>query len=447
MNGNFFRGVLLACWLLAAVISLNHLYEFSQGLSEISTKTIGILGWIIAGLGCLIYARGHYRSVIMVAILFFGIGFYTGPFLEPPADPLEHLRRIHELTCWKKVSDLSMSNRGLWHYSMAGAVLCVDKNNRVNPQRMLLKVDIVNGLFWALGSAVLFILGVQSGLSPRWSFLSLLICFLFFGTNRFSYFRYYSLAPTFTSLCLVWFWIALFFFKKKVGDIVKGSALALSALPVLWVNHNQEAVFLVLIVIFWLGITGFEIKKPVLPAHVLHYFPSWATHFFSFRWILFFWVVLTGWILPQSTSFLHWLSQFFTRGSWPHHQFSAVEVAGWYIGGKIAGVRVMDTAGYVLFVVLCLAIPYLFLPSMKRGLDNRLRIFILAVIPFIVYFTPFLHFIWASNVRGSEYYRICYASVYWLFFAHFLSGIERGICGWLSRNTQWPGNGGYGGMR
>jgi len=160
---------------------------------------------------------------------------------------------------------------------------------------------------------------------------------------------------------------------------------------------------------------------------LLNHLPPWSVRFFSLRYLFMLFVFVICWILPQSTSFLHWISGFFTRGQWPHYQFLSVHWAGLYVGGKIAGFRIMDTVGYVCIAVLGCAVPYFCLSLPEEIQGGRLRVFILAVIPFIVYFTPFLHFIWSSNVKASEYYRICYASVFWLFFAYLFSAVEEKI--------------------
>jgi hypothetical protein len=428
MKNNFCKGLLLISWFLAAIISINHLHPFFSGFSTLSTKFLGVLGWFIALLSSIVFAKKYERHILATGILFFLLGFYIGPFLEPPADPLEHLRRIHEWTCDKTVEELPRSNRGIWQYSMAGTVLCVEEGKTVVPTTMLRRINIVNGMFWALGSSVLFILGIQAGLPVRWAFLSVVTCFLFFGTNRFNYFRYYSLTPSFTSLCIYWFWIALFFFRKKAKDIIKGLGVAASALPVIWVNHNQEAVFLAFAVSLWLGIICLEQRRPLIPVGSWKSTPALLSGLFSVRFLFCCSLFIIFWLLPQSTSFLHWLSQFFPRGQWPHYQSLYVQWHGLYIGGKIAGFRIMDTLGGISIMSVILAIPYFYFGFSSQETGMRVRLFILAILPFIVYFTPLLHFAWSSNVRAKEYYRFCYASVFWLFFSDFLLGIEARIC-------------------
>jgi hypothetical protein len=428
MQWKVLKVMLLSGWLLICCISMNHLFSILPQLSNFSTAFLGMLGWFVALLAVLFFGKGSIRPLLAIIALFFLLGYLIGPFLEPPADPLEHLRRIHEWTCGKTVEELPQSNRGLWQYSMAGTVLCVGEGKPVVPATMLRRINIVNGMFWALGSSVLFILGTQAGLPARWAFLSVVTCFLFFGTNRFNYFRYYSLTPSFTSLCIYWLWIALFFFRKKARDIINGLGIAVSALPVVWVNHNQETVFLTFVVSLWLGIICFEQRKILIPIRSWKSTPTLLSGLFSVRFLFCCSLFIIFWLLPQSTSFLHWLAQFFSRGQWPHYQSLYVNWHGLYIGGKIAGFRIMDTLGGISIMSVVLAMPYFYFGFSNQETGKRVRLFVLAILPFIVYFTPLLHFVWSSNVRASEYYRFCYASVFWLFLSDFLFGIEARIC-------------------
>jgi len=173
----------IVCWLAIVSVSLNHLYPTFSFLSQLPTFVLGILGWVTSFLTVVFLGRRFLRELFFLVASFFILGCILGPFLEPPADPLEHLRRVHEQTCSKTVEQLPQNNKGVWHYSMAGVVLCTE-TAKVDPAGMLQKIDVINGLFWALMTAALFILGKSAGLPGRWAFLSVMICFLFFGTNR-----------------------------------------------------------------------------------------------------------------------------------------------------------------------------------------------------------------------------------------------------------------------
>ncbi len=214
---NIIRGLLFVVLLLTSFISLNHLYPFISFFSELSTRFLGGLGWCSAILALVYFGRGYLRELLILVAAFFIFGVIVGPFLSPAADPMEHLRRVHEENCGKTAEQVPRENRGLWQYSMVGVLLCTN-GEKVDPVQMLRKVDIANGMLWALMAAVLYIFAKRSDLPPQWAFLSVLICFLYLGTNRFSYFRYYSLAPSLISMFIYWLWAAIFFFKNNYSQ-------------------------------------------------------------------------------------------------------------------------------------------------------------------------------------------------------------------------------------
>ena len=424
------RWSLLASWSCVSLISLNHLYPVCPFLSDVPTRFLGWLGWIVIVQALFFFGRRHLRSLLLLGLLFFLLGTMVGSFLNPPADPLEHLRRVHEENCGKAAMQVPRSNRGLWHYSMAGVLLCTDGAHRVQPEKMLRRIDVTNGLFWALLAATLYILAVRSGLHGRWAFLSVLICFLFFGTNRFSYFRYYSLAPSFSSMIMFWLWTAVFFFKKKRRDIVKGLAVALLFIPTIWVNHQQEAVFLGFVVIVWsvLNISYTWGQWSFIPAKAGKWRMGPAGKFFTVNGAGFILLFAVCWLLPQFDFFLQWLARFFIREGGMNYQSVSVNWHGLYIGGRVAGLRVLDTFGGIGVLVLLVSVPY-FWPGFARGsFEKRVRVFVLAVLPFIGYFVPLFHYIWSSNIIIYEYYRLCYMSMFWIVFADFFCSLEFVVC-------------------
>ena len=355
MVRNVIKVVLFVCWLLVSCISLNHLYSVFPFLSTLSTNFLGGLGWSTAFLAVAYYGRKSIGQLFALVVFFMIIGFVCGPFLEPPADPLEHLRRVHELNCGKTVEQVPRQNNGLWQYSMVGVLICTD-GEKVKPEQMLRKIDFANGLFWALLAAVLFIQGTRAGLPGRWAFLSVLICFLFFGTNRFSYFRYYSLAPSFSSMFVFWLWTAIFFFRKNLREIMKGLAVALFSLPIIWVNHIQESVFLGFVVLVWLVINiafNWGEKSFLLPT-ARDNKHNVIRKFFTVNGTGLILLLIVCWLLPQFDFFRQWLTRFFIRDVGQQYQEVFVSWHGLYIGGQVAGLRVMDTlggAGVLMFLV------------------------------------------------------------------------------------------------
>ena len=203
--------IIFLVWTFISLVSINHLYRFSDSL-VFSSRLLGILGWGAVSLSLIALSLRFWRQTLCVFILFFCIGFWRGPFLEPPADPFEHLKRIHSY-CGLSSNEMPRENRGLWHYSMASTIICTD-SAIFSPESKLQRIDVSHGLFLGMLLSVLFVVAKKGGFVDRWAFIGCLIAFLFMGTNRFSYFSYYSFAPSSTSLFVYWLWIALFFFAE-----------------------------------------------------------------------------------------------------------------------------------------------------------------------------------------------------------------------------------------
>ncbi len=415
---------MVLAWLSVILISLNHLVPFSPLLSHLSTCFLGFLGWGTALVTIFCLGRGHLRAIGSVALLFFSLGLVIGSYLEPPADPLEHLRRIHEENCGKMADEVAPFNQGLWHYSMSGLILCTDAA-QVKPVRMLWKIRIANGLFWALAGSVLFLAAIKTELPYRWAFLAVLICFLFFGTNRFSYFRYYSLAPTFTSMLIYWLMGVSLVMQENRRRFLMLSFCGVFFLPVLLTNHRQEGVFLILLVGtvvlvnvgIWLAGRGSACHQAGTGTRVRCRGPIAA-------YLLFLFIILA--LLPQFADFRAWLAGFSIRHlGTEYYKYSWHFQHGLYLGGTGHAFRVKETLGLTGQVLGPVLILYFWPGLVRFPVERKLRITLLAILPFIGYYTPLLHLIWATNVYVSEYYRLCYASMFWLLFSHFLYGLEQ----------------------
>jgi len=424
VSGKTCRILMVAIWGSLVIISLNHLYSFSGLLSGIPAFFLGITGWLAALMSILCLGRGDLPKVGVAALAAFCLGLGTGTYLDPPADSFEHLRRVHEMTCGQPSSTIPRSNRGLWHYSMLNTIVCPD-SKPVDIDKVFFKVHLANGLLWALACSALCITALRIGLPFRWAFFSMCICFLFFGTNRFSYFRYYSMAPSFTSMVIYWTWAGVFFFTTSSRNMIQGMLVAAALVPVLWVNHSQEAIFLVFLVIVW-SVVNFFVTVDVncwtegnkLREYRCLFKPQ------SKRIIAIILLFLL-WGLPQSEMFREWLAGFFLPVAGPeYYKYLWVNWRGWYVGPVLRGIRIADTTGYIVLAGVILGIPY-FWPGVIPGSRTRkIKIFVLAVLPFIGYIIPFFHFIWSSNLLAQNYYRLCYASMFWLFFADLLYGLE-----------------------
>jgi hypothetical protein len=399
-------------WILMSLISLNHLFG-GLDILTISTKSLGILAWISIGLTSIFLSRAYWKQVLIVFCLFFFIGYLKGPYLEPPADPLYHAQQAN-LFCGKESGQIERKNKGLLHYSMASVFICGSQDAQ-DPEKILKRFDLAHGCFIGIALVVLFIIAKSACLSDRWAFMSILIAFLFLGTNRFSFFSHYSLAPSCSSLLIYWLWIAAFFFRRTRNYIYIGLVMSVICLPVLIVNHLQEAFFIVFITSVWLMINFHEkiwywLKNKKQQQNIFY-----VTSIF----LIFF-------ILPQFAFFQKLLSLGFERNLWQRDRETIVFFHGFHLFGKIWSYRIIDTLAIMGFLPLLLSLS-LFLMNSDRRTDIRRRVVILGILPFIGYLIPLYNYAWLSNSGINVYYRLCYCSIFWLAIAFFLSELEKRI--------------------
>ena len=374
-------------------------------------------------------------------MVFFCLGYYLGPYLEPPADPLHHLKRTYE-GCEKRSNQIQYpkKNEGLWHYSMSSNILCFP-NQSSSPRTTLTRIDLLHGFYWGLLMVGLFVLSKSAGLPDRWAFLSCLIAFLFFGTNRFSYFSYYSMAPSFSSLLMYWLWTATFFFINSWKAILLGLVMAVISLPILWVNHFQEAAFMGFITMIWLfwnineriwtlvntkhkTIEGLQLNNSnsSLPKRCTRRLPKHVKIWMKQNYLLLLFVLL--FILPQFEFFQKFISSWFERDLWHRNQEAVFCWQGFHVMGKIWSYRINDTLGIMGTIPLLLSVAFLWPNLIRINKKKKIRILILGILPFVGYVIPLFNFIWVSNASISSYYRLCYTSMFWIPIAFFLCSLE-----------------------
>jgi len=345
---------------------------------------------------------------IGIGLGLFLFGLAAGPYLEPPADPLVHLQRTVKL-CAYDTARLPPKNHGLLHYSIQGLIHCQGFQVK-NPGFHLWKLKVIFGLWLTLAGLTLFNLGRRLRLPPPWAFFGLLVTLLFMGTNRFGYFSYYALAPSYSSMLLVWLWLDTYFHEKTRKPILQGLAAAILLLPLLLVNHVQEAVFLVLFLLLWLAWVGNAYLWPQLktPGKRLGYL---------------FLLVLLLFILPQWEFFQGFLALFFPQNKWADFQDLVHYRSGLHLGGRIWTNRVDDSLAWMIFPPLFLS-ALLAIPKIRQ-IPGAKAIAILGIAPLAVYLVPLFHYIWVANLPFSTvYWRISYSSLYGYSFAFLLWRLE-----------------------
>jgi len=429
----FLKSISIFGWVLLSIISLNHLYSF-YGDFVISMQILGLLAWLTIFSTLAYLCRWFVKQAVCIFLVFFFIGFLLGPYLEPPADTLDHLKRNYSYFS-QGADSIPKKNRGFWHYSMSSNILYFP-NISTNPETTLRRIDLLHGVYWAVAMVVLFVLSKSAGLPDRWATLSILIAFLFFGTNRFSYFAYYSLAPGFSSILIYWLWIASFFFKKNIKSILAGLLLAIISLPILRVNHFQESFFMMLIVSVWLflNVNNKIIDKLSNSDQYVRQTTTglitgkiWKGLIRSQKLVISIYVCIIisfFFILPQFEYFQKFCATWFDRNLWIKNQAVVHSWGGVHFMGKIWDYRVFDTLGIMGVVPVLLSFFYFRPGIMKDGMDKKSRIYILGILPFVGFCIPLYHFIWVSNSLVTIYYRLCYSSIFWLSITYFLYHME-----------------------
>lgn len=429
------RYTFVVFFILTLLISIQ--YQFGTfGNVDIPVYIVSAVGWATLLLVFPLLSRGFFKELLVVFFLFFLVGFAFGPFLEPPSDPLEHLRRIYaacdaSTANWfpRQVQGDVSSSIGLWHYSMSSSILC-DNFFYDSPELKLTKIHLLHGILLGVLISAIYVMGKRAGLISRWAFFGCLTAFLFMGTNSFSYFRYYSFSPGYTSMLFCWLWVAGFFFKNRLRDTLLGGVVTLAGSVILWTNHFQEAVFLFLIFFSYLLANMYPWLERL--SNYLAGLPKlYGGDLVKIRRLLrcgltlFF--VIVFFVLPQIEMFRAFISEFFIKNLWSENQELVLSYKDYYFLGKFWEFRAEKTFTSIAVVIVIFGIIYYNSRIIKYPEEYKNRIVILSLLPLFVYLVPLACFMWVSHVQVSEFYRVCYVSMYWLFFASFFQGVENYI--------------------
>lgn len=395
-------------------------YQFTT-----SQTMLGWLGWATLATSTLYISLKYKKECFFVFLVFFIFGFFSKAYLEPASDQLDHLHRTYE-NC-NNIDTGRRINYGLWQYNMNSLFLC-EKKIIYSPERKLFNIDILHALYLSFASTILYTISRNAGLPANWSLLSVVISILFMGTNKFSYFRYYSYGPSFTSLCIYWTWISLFFFSKKKEMIFYGLAAVLPLSIIIIVNHIQEAIFLFFIIIFWIIINLTE-----------KFYGSRNKYRNVSAWFVFIFLVL--YIVPQFNIAQETNKIIPFKNIWEKNQSVVFYWNNIHIIGKIwqHQYRVTETIGLMGIFSLVISPLLFFINKKKISISTAVRVTVLGCLPFLVFCTPLFHYLWVAHVKIPVYYRIAYSSLFWIPITYFLYTIETFYqYFWSRRRVQYP---------
>ena len=208
---------------------------------------------------------------------------------------------------------------------------------------------------------------VNSGGSPNsmGDFQRFLLFFIF-RHKSVHYFSFYSLAASCTSIAIYWMWMATFFFKYDIKNFLWGTLFGLMVLPIIWVNHFQEAIFVSFAILVWLVI---NLSNWVWSLQLKNGSDGGLTGFLDktrlVRSIYVIALFCICFLLPQLSFFENFLSKWFIGNHWAFNSPHVIVTWGdFHLWGKVWGWgnRMDDTLGLMGFLPIPMAIIALCVP-------------------------------------------------------------------------------------
>ena len=409
----FILTALICLILFATIISIIYIKSPSRSF-PLDAFHVGFLGWTTLGVSTIYLSRNFFReSWILFAVIFI-LAFKTQAYLEPMSDQIDHLYRSYE-KC-ENIDRGGRFNKGLWQYSMNSIFMCDTKSDNSSPVNVLFRLDTLHAFYISFGCLILFIIGKESGLPAKWSMFSVFLALFFMGTNKFSYFRYYSYGPSFTSIIVYWSWIAFYFFKKDMKSFLLGISSGLLITISLSVNHLQEACFLLFIIFFYIiiNLINFISKKYDL---------------LTSRAIIVFFLLILFFIVPQTSWFADLFNHLSIKNYFNENKKYIFFLGDYHLWGNISdnSLRVSESLGALGYSGAIISALLIFIKKTEKDWIIFLKVSVLGSLAFLIFLTPLCNYIWMNNVKISVYYRAAYSSLFWLPITWFLYIIDMKI--------------------
>ncbi|MCC5816325.1 MAG: hypothetical protein JJT78_16360 [Leptospira sp.] len=364
--------------------------------------------------------KNEIKNIFWVFILFLPISA-IGPFIQPPSDPVYHsfvLVNSMDTDVFKGAPNRALLNKEFYQILFN----FIDSENwQYGYINLILYFHIFSTSLLVLAT---YISARLYGINFKWSLLAVLIMILFFGTDRFSYFTYYSLAPSSINMAFFWLFSGILLnlamkpsiiSKETISNLLNVGFIGICFVPIVYYNHHQEAgfffflYFLVSIIVAIRLIKQSPLKQRTkyisyLSILSILYFPSYLVLNFYGK-------------LPLD---LHNRVIEATEHLTNYHTI--------WIFGKLSGPRIWETLSFYGFFPLFFIVFYiLFTVINKNKIDRRL---ILAMLPGLLTFwlmlVPLNFMIWIKAVKINEHlWRMAYFSQYWFTIVYFLYLIEQ----------------------
>ncbi len=360
-------------------------------------------------------------------ILYFFITYFLcipfilqGPFYLSPADTIFHGNLLWDSLYMDSFKDLP--NREFiskiifsFLFESSNTTVWFSRLNIIFYFHILTSSFLVSSVYFS--SRIL-------GLKIKWSIVSVLTMILFFGTNRFSYFTYYSVAPSSINMGIYWLLssllINLVFYDKlikleKIAKLVYLYFIGFLIAPILYYHHKQEVGFL---------IYSYLLVSIILSIKLLTQFKYYS--FRNYIWLPFLFIVLFFPTLTPLKKIFPLLNLTFDENFIPH----ILLIKNIIIIGKLNGPRIFDTLSFYGFLPIIAVITFLILPQYyKFNTSEKTNNFFIAMLPglmpFWILLIPLNVLIWAKTISASEvFWRLTYTTQFWISIAYLLQIIE-----------------------
>ena len=425
---NLFKKIsLLLPFLLCFLLALKEFKLFSwQQTQRIYYPLIGIIilwAFIVIVFLAFKFARikwGKERKWLLLLFLLVFPFMTMGPFLSPPSDPVFHANLL-----WDSLDQniFAQPNREFIAKTIFSLFFFISPNHSYISNFLLIFIfHCFNILLFSFST---YLASRVCGINSKWSILSVFLMILFFGTNRFSYFSYYSLAPSMINFSFIWILEALFvkvIIRKtidlnSVRELLYLILISILILPILLYNHYQEIIFFLFFLSLYFFILLHRLASRIRKLSILFSFLSFLVLFFPFA------------ILMEKKIEIP-----YSRMSWIEIQLYLKNVSSTYntpwLFFEWNNSRIWDTLGLLgLFPNFIILIKVLFnLVQEKSSRMNHIYMYVLlGSLPFWVYLVPFNMMIWlnAQVYYGEYFWRMAYATQFWIILSHFFYQLEK----------------------
>jgi len=215
--------------------------------------------WSITNLFCALRLTFFSKSTFYDTLIIFLYIIYVlrvGAYLEIPADVFFHLGAINEARL--EISSGVGLVQSPWYFLIATALHLAEEDIQdfIGPFTVLMGSAFLLGIrYFSLYIASL--IGLTSGRATTFSLIAVGLTFLQFGTDLFSYVRYYTFSPgPISYLVFLGSCVALDRFNQHpivgAGLLRSGTFLLLASLTTYFL-HKQELLFISVVLLFYLG--------------------------------------------------------------------------------------------------------------------------------------------------------------------------------------------------